>query len=155
MKNSAVETVTGAIVIIVAIFFFTFMYKTADVRAGSGGYQLKANFESVSGITHGSDVRVSGIKVGTVVAQELDAESFYAVITMTIDPKIKLPLDSSAKVTSDGLLGAKYISVEPGGDETMLAAGDAIEHTQGSIDIFDMISKFLFQGDEKKAEKTE
>ena len=92
MKNSAVETVTGAFVIIVAIVFFTFMYKTADVRAGSGGYQIKANFESVSGISHGSDVRVSGIKVGTVVAQELDAESFYAVITMTIDPKVKLPL---------------------------------------------------------------
>ncbi len=149
MKGNVVETVIGAIVIVVAVGFFTFVYKTADVRAGSGGYQILANFESIDGITTGSDVRVSGIKVGSVVSQILNAESYEAVVTMTIAPEVKLPLDSSAKVTSDGLLGSKFIALEPGGDETMLGAGDTIDHTQGSIDIFGLISKFLFSDDTK------
>lgn len=155
MKNNMVETVTGALVIVVAVGFFTFVYKTADVRAGSGGYLLKARFESIDGITTGSDVRVSGIKVGSVVDQTLDNESYEAVVTMTIDPKVKMPLDSSAKVTSDGLLGSKFISLEPGGDVEMLKEGETVEHTQGSIDLFGMISKFLFSGDDKSKEKTE
>ena len=148
MKGNVVETVIGAIVIVVAVGFFTFVYKTADVRAGSGGYQITANFESIDGITTGSDVRVSGIKVGSVVGQVLNAESYEAIVTMTIAPEVKLPIDSSAKVTSDGLLGSRFIALEPGGDEKMLASGDTIEHTQGSLDIFDMISKFLFSGDD-------
>lgn len=152
MKNSFVETVTGAAVIIVAVLFFTYVYKTADVRAGSGGYEIKANFESVSGISTGSDVRVSGIKVGSVVKQTLNAETFEAVVTMSISPEVKLPADSSAKVTSDGLLGSKYIAVEPGGEERMLAAGEFLEHTQGSVDLFDLIGKFLFNSGEKQAE---
>lgn len=152
MKNNVVETVVGAVVIVVAVGFFTFVYKTADVRAGSGGYELKANFESIDGITTGSDVRISGIKVGSVVDQVLNGESYEAVVTMSIAPDVKLPLDSSAKVTSDGLLGSKFIALEPGGDENMLGAGDTLEHTQGSIDIFGLISKFLFSDDEKKSE---
>lgn len=149
MKSNVVETVTGAVVIVVAVFFFTYVYKTADVRAGSGGYEINARFESIDGITTGSDVRVSGIKVGSVVSQTLNSESYEAVVTMAIAPEVKLPLDSSAKVTADGLLGAKFIALEPGGDETMLAAGDTIEHTQGSLDIFGLISQFLFSDDQK------
>ncbi len=152
MKNNVVETAIGAIVIVVAIGFFTFVYKTADVRAGAGGYVLKANFESIDGITTGSDVRISGIKIGSVVDQVLNGQSYEAVVTMSIAPEVKLPLDSSAKVTSDGLLGSKFIALEPGGDENMLGAGDTLEHTQGSIDIFGLISKFLFADDDKKSE---
>jgi phospholipid/cholesterol/gamma-HCH transport system substrate-binding protein len=152
MKSNVVETVTGAVVIVVAIFFFTYVYKTADVRAGSGGYHLKANFESIDGISTGSDVRISGIKIGSVVSQVLNHETYEAVVTMTVAPDVKLPLDSSAKVTSDGLLGSKFIALEPGGDEKMLAAGELIEHTQGSLDIFGMISQFLFSSDDKPAE---
>lgn len=152
MKNNVVETAIGAIVIVVAVGFFTFVYKTADVRAGAGGYELKANFESIDGITTGSDVRISGIKVGSVVDQVLNGESYEAVVTMSIAPEVKLPLDSSAKVTSDGLLGSKFIALEPGGDENMLGSGDTLEHTQGSIDIFGLISKFLFADDDKKSE---
>lgn len=151
MRTNVVETVTGAVVILVAIGFFTYVYQTFDVRAGSGGYEIKANFESIDGITTGADVRMSGIKIGSVVNQTLNPESYEAVVTMTIAPDVKLPLDSSAKVTSDGLLGSKFIALEPGGDEQMLAEGGLIEHTQGSLDIFAMISSFLFS-DDKKAE---
>ena len=149
MKGNIVETVIGAVVIVIAVGFFTYVYKTADVRAGSGGYEVTALFESIDGITTGSDVRVSGIKVGSVVSQMLDKETFEAVVTMAIDPDVKLPSDTSAKVTADGLLGDKFISIEPGGDENMLADGGRIEHTQGSLDIFGMISQFLFSDDSK------
>ena len=149
MKNNAIETIVGALVILIAGAFFTFVYKTADVRAGSGGYEVTANFESIDGISTGSDVRVSGIKVGSVVSQRLNIETYEAVVTMAIAPEVKLPLDTSAKVTSDGLLGSKFIAIEPGGEEEMLADGGNIEHTQGAIDIFGMISSFLFSDDEK------
>ncbi|MGI9415577.1 MAG: outer membrane lipid asymmetry maintenance protein MlaD [Hyphomicrobiales bacterium] len=150
MKGNVIETVIGAVVIAIAVGFFTFVYKTADIRAGTGGYTLKANFESVDGITTGSDVRVSGIKVGSVVEQRLDTETFEAAVVFAIDRDVKLPADSSAKVTSEGLLGDKYIAIDPGGDEEMLADGGTIEHTQGALDLFGMISQFLFTGDDKK-----
>jgi len=153
MKGNAIETMIGAVVILIAVGFFTFVYKTADVRAGSGGYQLVAQFESINGITSGSDVRVSGIKVGSVVSQILNTETYEAVVTLAINPEVKLPTDTSAKVTSDGLLGDKFISIEPGGDEEMLGDGARIEHTQGALDIFGLISTFLFKDDEKKAEE--
>ena len=149
MKNNAIETVVGALVIIIAVTFFTFVYKTADVRAGSGGYEVTANFESIDGISTGSDVRVSGIKVGSVVSQRLNPDTYEAVVVMAISPEVKLPLDTSAKVTSDGLLGSKFIAIEPGGEEEMLADGGNIEHTQGALDIFGLISTFLFSDDEK------
>ncbi len=152
MKNNVVETVVGAVVIVVAAVFLTIVYQTSDVRVGTGGYELKANFESIDGISTGSDVRISGIKIGSVIDQFLNGESYEAVVTMSIAPEVKLPLDSSAKVTSDGLLGSKFIALEPGGDENMLGAGDTIDHTQGSIDIFGLISKFLFADDDKKSE---
>ena len=153
MKGNVIETVIGAVVIVIAGTFFTYVYKTADVRAGSGGYNLVAQFESINGITAGSDVRVSGIKVGSVVSQSLNTETYEAMVTMAINPEVKLPTDTSAKVTSDGLLGDKFISIEPGGDEEMLADGARIEHTQGALDLFGMISAFLFKDDEKKAEE--
>ena len=152
MKGNVVETFIGAAVIAIAAVFFTYVYKTADIRAGSGGYTISANFENVDGITTGSDVRVSGIKVGSVVEQSLDTSTFEAAVKFAINPGVKLPTDSSAKVTSEGLLGDKYIAIEPGGDEVMLAEGGVIEHTQGALDLFGMISQFLFSGNDKKDE---
>ena len=154
MKGNVVETTIGAAVIAIAVAFFTYVYKTADIRAGSGGYTIKANFENIDGINTGSDVRVSGIKVGSVVEQRLDTSTFEAAVVFAIDPGVKLPADSSAKVTSEGLLGDKYIAIEPGGDEEMLAEGGIIEHTQGALDLFGMISSFLFSGNDKKTDET-
>ena len=155
MKGNVVETFIGAAVIAIAAVFFTYVYKTADIRAGSGGYTITANFENVDGITTGSDVRVSGIKVGSVVEQSLDTSTFEAAVKFAINPGVKLPADSSAKVTSEGLLGDKYIAIEPGGDEVMLAEGGVIEHTQGALDLFGMISQFLFSGNDKKSDESQ
>lgn len=143
MKNSAVETIVGAAVIVLAIVFFTFAYSTAEVGKGADGYTLKAAFENAAGVSTGSDVRMSGVKVGTVLSQELDTESYQAVLTLSVDPKVKLPDDSTAKITSEGILGGNFVALEVGGSDTILKDGATIENTQGSIDIFGLISEFI------------
>ena len=99
-----------------------------------------------SGVHTGTDVRLAGIKIGTVVAQKLNPENYQAEITMAIDPAIKLTEDSSAKVTSEGLLGASFIALDPGGSETFIADGGVISNTQGAVDIWTLISTAMFEG---------
>lgn len=144
MKTDFVETVIGATVIVVAVIFFTYAYRTGEVGAASGGYSIDARFERIDGISTGSDVRMSGIKIGTVVAQKLDPVSFEAIVTMTVSPDIKLPDDSTAKITSEGLLGGNYISLEAGGSEKNLASGDEITNTQSSVDLLSLLGQAIF-----------
>lgn len=153
MNNNVIETVIGATVIVIAVVFFVFAYQTADLGVGSGGYRVTAQFERIDGVSTGTDVRMSGIKVGTVVKQRLDYKNYEAVVTMLIDRKLKLPDDSSAKVSSEGLLGGNYISLEAGGSETMLADGGQISNTQSSIDLFSLIGQAIFGKEKSKDSK--
>ena len=146
MKTNLVETAVGAVVIVIAAAFFIFAYTTSGIGRGSGGYELVAEFDNADGIGIGSDVRMSGVKIGTVTSQELDTMTYQAVLTISIDPTLKLPNDSSAKVTSEGLLGSKFVALEPGGSADMLQDGDRIAYTQGAIDIWSLVSQFMFEG---------
>ena len=143
MQSSIVETLTGAAVIIVAAFFLFFAYRTTDSGAGSG-YHLRIAFDRIDGLENGADVRVSGIKVGTVVAQDLDPQNFFANVTITVASTVALPDDSSAKITSEGLLGGSYIAITPGGSEELLVDGDEIMFAQGSIDLIGLVSQAMF-----------
>ena len=107
MSRNAVETVMGAVVLVVAAVFLFFAYSTTQVRAVSG-YELTARFNRVEGLRDGSDVRISGIKVGSVTSQTLDPKTFVAVITLNVEPSIKLPVDTVATISSSGLFGDKY-----------------------------------------------
>ena len=155
MKTNLVETAVGAVVILIAAAFFTFAYTTSGIGKGSGGYELVAEFDNADGIGIGSDVRMSGVKIGTVTSQELDTLTYQAVLTMSIDPSLKLPDDSSAKVTSEGLLGSKFVALEPGGSAEMLQDGDRIAYTQGAIDIWSLVSQFMFEGNSGGAAETD
>jgi len=146
MRSNVVETITGAVVVAIAVIFFVFAYRTAGVGTGSDGYLLKARFGEVGGLVTGGDVRLSGIKVGTIVDEELDTKDFSAVVTMSIRPDIQLPADSSAKIATEGLLGGEHIALVPGVAEDKLAAGDMIEYTQGSVDLMSLIGKAVFGG---------
>lgn len=152
MRRNLIETIMGAVVLVVAAIFMLFAYKTADIQAVEG-YAVTAKFDRIDGIREGSDVRMSGIKIGTVVAQRLDPETYLAVVTMTVDPAVKLPMDTSAQITSDGLLGDKYMSLSPGGADEMIPSGGEIETTQGSIDLFSLVGQMIFsqtgKGDKK------
>ncbi|MFW6077779.1 MAG: outer membrane lipid asymmetry maintenance protein MlaD [Hyphomicrobiales bacterium] len=151
MKTNLVETVVGAVVIVIAAAFFIFAYTTSGIGKGSGGYDLVAEFDNADGIGVGSDVRMSGVKVGTVTSQELDTVTYQAVLNMSIDPSLSLPDDSSAKVTSEGLMGAKFVALEPGGSPDMLQDGDRIAYTQGAIDIWSLVSQFMFDSNDSSA----
>ncbi len=144
MQQNAVETVVGGIVIVVAAAFFVFAYKTAGVGAGAGGYRVSAQFERIDGVSVGTDVRLAGIKIGSVVAQDLDQNNYEANVTFAIDPSIRLPDDSTVKIASEGLLGGNYVLIEAGGSETMLADGGQFVHTQSSVSILDLIGKAIF-----------
>jgi phospholipid/cholesterol/gamma-HCH transport system substrate-binding protein len=150
MANNAIETVMGAVVIAVAGGFLYFAYSTSSVKTVEG-YQVKAEFTNVSGIGVGSTVRVGGIKVGVVEQLTLDPKSYQAVAALRIDNTVKLPKDSSAAINSSGLLGDKFVALEPGGEEENLKEGDAITITQSSVSLEEMIGKFMFSGGGVKA----
>lgn len=152
MGGNIVETLIGAAVLAVAGIFLAFGYSTSSINS-DGGFRLIAKFDRVDGLTTGSDVRMSGIKIGTVVDQRLDPATYQAVIEMDIDRKVQLPDDSSVKITSEGLLGATYMSLEAGGSEDLLENGSEIRFTQGSIDIMSLIGQAIFSATGKTEEK--
>jgi phospholipid/cholesterol/gamma-HCH transport system substrate-binding protein len=143
MRGNVIEAVMGAVVLVVAAVFLFFAYSTSQVRAVSG-YELSANFERVDGIREGSDVRISGIKVGSVVSESLDPKTFLAKVQVSIDPAIKVPDDTVAEIVSAGLLGDKYLSLVPGGSEKTIPAGGEIRYTQSSVSLEHMIGQMIF-----------
>ncbi|HEU0070755.1 MAG TPA: outer membrane lipid asymmetry maintenance protein MlaD [Alphaproteobacteria bacterium] len=143
MRRNVIETVLGAVVLLVAALFVIFAYSNASLRTVSG-YSLIAKFDRVDGLNTGSDVKVSGIKVGTITGQDIDPQSFLAVVHFSVDPRIKLPADSAAEVVSDGLLGGKYLSLVPGADSKTLEAGSEVKFTQSPINLESLIGQLLF-----------
>ena len=143
MSRNLLETLLGAIVLIVAIGFLLFAYNTSQVKE-DGGYELIARFEKVDGLERGSDVRISGINVGTVLDQTLDPETYRAEVRFSLREDIQLPADTSAAVVSNGLLGGKYLALIPGGDIEMLEPGGEVTLTQSAVNLEDLIGHMIF-----------
>lgn len=146
MSRSFVETLLGAVVLIVAIVFVAYAYTVSDVR-DPGGYTLRAEFDRIDGINVGSDVRISGITVGRVLASNLNTRSFRAEVLFSIRNDVQLPADSSAAIFSESLLGGRYIALQPGADDENLAPGDQLMFTQSSINLEELVGRFMFSGD--------
>lgn len=108
------------------------------------GYSLKASFSHIDGLNVGSDVRLAGVNVGHVVRTQINPRNFQAEVTFSVAPNVQLPTDSGAVVTSDSLLGGKYIALTPGGETAVLRAGGEISETQGAISLEQLLSKFIF-----------
>lgn len=149
MKSNTFEAIVGAFVIIISVVFLFFGFSTMKIQ-NSDSYNVSALFNRIDGIKIGSDIRMSGIKIGIVVSQELDNSSFEAKVLMSIDSKILIPDDSSAKITSDGLLGGNYISIEPGGSDIYLLNNEEIFFTQGSVDLIGLVGEALFSVEDEK-----
>ena len=152
MKRNVIETIMGGLVLVVAGGFLVFAYKGSAVQAPKG-YNLTARFERVDGLVVGADVRISGIKVGAVTAQDIDPVTYQAVITITIRDDIKIPKDSSAEIIGDGLLGGKYVAVIPGGDTEVFSPKEEIRYTQSSVSIEALIGKMIYSGGDNKDKK--
>ena len=149
MKSNTFEAIVGAFVIIISVVFLFFGFSAMKIQ-NSDSYNVSDLFNRIDGIKIGSDIRMSGIKIGTVVSQELDNSSFEAKVLMSIDSKILIPDDSSAKITSDGLLGGNYISIEPGGSDIYLLNNEEIFFTQGSVDLIGLVGEALFSVEDEK-----
>ena len=143
MRRRLVETVLGGVVLVVAGYFLVFAYYNSDIRPVEG-YELIARFNSIDGLSAGSDVRVSGVKVGAVIEQSVDPDDYRAVITMTIKSNVHLPVDTSAEITADGLLGGKYIRLLPGDETALIAPGGEIANTRDVLSLEDILSKSIF-----------
>ena len=143
MGKNLVETVMGAVVLAIAGFFLAFAYNTSDLRKVQG-YEIMARFNSVEGLSPGSDVRIGGVKVGSVSAQHLDPKDYRAVVVMSILSNIKIPVDSEASVTSDGLLGANYVRISPGHENASLEPGGEISKTHDVVDLEQLMGRVIF-----------
>lgn len=154
MKRSVVETVLGAVVLFVAGFFLVFSYNTANLKKISG-YEITADFSGIGGLAVGDDVLISGVKVGSVVDVGLDPDTYLARVRMNIEPGVQLPEDTAALISSESLMGGKYLALEPGGAEDMIAPGGRIQFTQAPQNLEQLLGQFIFsmQGKDKDNNK--
>lgn len=151
MKRNIIETVLGGIVLVVAVGFIVFAFKSSGLSSGTDGYEITAEFDDASGLTPGTDVRMAGVKIGTVVSQRLDTKTYFAKVVLSIDSSIELPSDTSARIVPEGLLGGNFVELEPGGDTENIAPGGEVEYTQGAINVVDLLGRFVFGAADKKA----
>jgi phospholipid/cholesterol/gamma-HCH transport system substrate-binding protein len=142
---STLETLIGAAVVLAAAAILLFVWLGKGGGAASG-YPLSVRLVKADGLGAGTEVRLSGIKVGSVTELTLDPATYLVTVHMNIDSGVRVPVDSSIMVNQAGLLGGGYLSITPGGDDKMLAAGGMIENAQGSIDLMSLISKFATGG---------
>lgn len=149
MYKRPVETIMGILVLTVAALFCYFAYNVSDLQVVKG-YNVTAKFLKVGGLNVGSDIRINGIKIGTVVSQNLDNTDYTADVVMSIAPNIKLPVDSVASIVSDGLIGNKFIKIDPGHSEEILKDGDIMKNTKDFKTIEDLVGEVIFMvtGDE-------
>ena len=134
-RSTVFETIVGLFVVFTAVAFMVYAYGATGQSTGRGSYKLDAVFGRVDGITIGSEVRIAGMKVGTVSAHKLNFQPYEADLQLTIENNVPIPEDSIAKIVSDGFLGGAHVSIEPGAAEEILIAGDKITITQGSVDL--------------------
>lgn len=142
MKRNLLETVLGGVVLLVAALFFIFGYQTGDLAA-TDGYTLTANFSEIGGLKAGSDIRISGVKVGTISDISLD-ENYFAQLTLTLNNKVQLPTDTSARVSSESLLGGAYLALDPGAEEDFIEHNGKIRITQSAQDLSRLLGQFIF-----------
>lgn len=143
MGRNLVETVMGAVVLLVAGLFVFLAYNTAQIKTVEG-YEVTASFYKIGGLSSGSDVRISGVKVGTVLERKLDPVTFDAVVRMSISPDIHLPDDTVASIASEGLLGGKYIRLEPGTSTTRIVGGGHLTKTKDFRSLEDQVGEIIF-----------
>jgi phospholipid/cholesterol/gamma-HCH transport system substrate-binding protein len=141
--RNIVETIVGALVLVVAGVFVFYAFSKSD-RSGPDGYEVVARFGRIDGLKRGADVTLSGVKVGTVTGFVLDPKTYQAVVRLAVSSNVNLPSDTNAKIVSESLLGGVVVVLEPGNDKAMIRAGGEIAHTQDSIPLTELIAKFMF-----------
>jgi phospholipid/cholesterol/gamma-HCH transport system substrate-binding protein len=146
MNRQIIETIIGGLVLLVAAYFFVTAYSKSGQKSVDGGYVVLADFSDVTGVTIGSDVRVSGVKIGTVQSIKLNNKTYQAEVELMLERELLVPNDSSAAIVGESLLGGKFVALEIGGSDKPLQAGEKIEYTQPSVSLEQLLGKFVFSG---------
>ena len=137
------EAIVGLLVVILAVWFVIFAWQRTGGGQHSGSIKITAIFSNATGVSAGTDVRIAGLKVGSVTGLSLDPQSYQVKVAIALNPDVKLPSDSTAAIASDGLLGSNFVSFTPGGSPTPIKSGDTITDTQGSLDLMALIGQFI------------
>ncbi|SFR87859.1 outer membrane lipid asymmetry maintenance protein MlaD [Sphingomonas jatrophae] len=143
IKENVAEALIGLAVVLLAVWFVSMAWTRTGGGRAANAVEVNALFPNASGVNIGTDVRVAGLKVGSVIGQSLDPATWQVKLVFALDPSIKLPSDSSAAITSEGLLGSTFVGITPGGSETALKSGDTIVDTQGAMDLMGLIGGFI------------
>jgi phospholipid/cholesterol/gamma-HCH transport system substrate-binding protein len=151
MAYERAEILAGAAVLATALAFTLYAARGAGIGAEADSYPLTASFRSVEGISVGTDVRLAGVRVGTVTALQLNPETFFADATITLRKDVLLPTDSSILVSSEGLLGGNFVELQPGGALETLEPGGEIEDTQGAVSLITLLLRFAGGGEDSAA----
>lgn len=146
MAENTGEVLVGAAVLAVAIGFVVYAGQATGFGAGASGYPLKASFRSIEGVTVGTDVRLAGVKIGTVTDLALNPATYRADTTFSVANGIEIPDDSAIVVSSEGLLGGNFVEIFPGGSPFYYGAGDEIVDTQGSVSLINLLLKYVGGG---------
>ena len=143
MAENRLEILTGALVVAAAAGFFIYAGQSTGIGGTADSYPLRASFRSVQGISAGSDVKLAGVKVGTITSLTLNPTTYFADVVVDLDKNILLPTDSAILISSEGLLGGNFVELVPGGMPDNLAPGDEIEDTQGAVSLVQLLMKFV------------
>ena len=143
MRSNVMEVVVGAVVLIVAAVFLVFAYQSSKWQRGEG-YALYGNFDKIDGLSVGSDVRISGVKVGIVSEITLNPQNFLAQAKLLLGKATEIPEDSRAEIVGEGLFGPKYLSIVPGSSDHVVAKEGTIKHTRSALSLESLMGKFLF-----------
>ena len=151
MNKKPVETIMGLVVLAVAALFMVFAYRVSDLQVVKG-YEINARFLKVGGLNTGADVRINGIKVGTVLSQSINPADYMVDVKMSLRPDISLPADSAVMIAGDGLMGDKFIKIEPGTSADRLLPGGTAVNTKDAKYLEDMVGEIIFMvtGNEEK-----
>ncbi|MCB1390716.1 MAG: outer membrane lipid asymmetry maintenance protein MlaD [Rhodobacteraceae bacterium] len=140
MAYRAWEVALGALVMAAAAVFVVFALRTTGtVLTDAQGYDLHASFRSAEGVRPGTEVRLAGVKIGTVTALTLDPQDFRAQLTLAVNNGLMLPADSTIQVASEGILGGTFVEILPGGDLENLQPGDTFRDTQSAVSLITLL----------------
>lgn len=143
MSENTTEVIVGAGVLAAAVAFVIYAGQISGFSGGTATYPLSASFRSLEGVSVGSDVRLAGVKVGTVSSVELNPETFRADTVVTLNDGILVPDDSAIIISSEGLLGGNFVEIMPGGSPFFFDPGATIEDTQGAVSLVSLLLKFV------------
>ncbi len=148
MANNITETLVGAVVVATAVGFVIYAGQSTGFSGGADEITLQARFTTAEGLNVGDEVRLAGVKVGTLTGLRLDRQTYQAVAEFSVRNDVLIPEDSEAKVASEGLLGGSFLELTPGGADINLLDGEEVIYTQGSLSLINLLMKFVTKPDE-------